>query len=198
MHKVLFLPGAGASPEFWKPVARLLPAIWHKRLFGWPGLGHEPHDRGVRSIDDLVRLVVNELDQPVDLVAQSMGGAVAARIALDHPACVRRLALVATSAGVDMAGLGASDWRAAYRIEYPHAADWITAHEAAAPLAIEDIAAPTALIWGGRDRISPPSVGRHLAERLPNATLHVLEDGDHDLALTMPGPVAQLIRDHLE
>ena len=35
MAKVLFLPGAGASPDFWKPAGALLPADWQKEYFGW-------------------------------------------------------------------------------------------------------------------------------------------------------------------
>ena len=40
-----------------------------------------------------------------------------------HPRLVRRLVLTATSGGVDMGALGATDWRADYRIQYPHVAD---------------------------------------------------------------------------
>ena len=66
------------------------------------------------------------MDEPVDLVAQSMGGVIAARIALAQPNLVRRLVLCVTSGGVDMAGLGAADWRADYRKSFPNAAAWIT------------------------------------------------------------------------
>ena len=44
MRKILFLPGAGGSPEFWQPVAKLLPDQRDKVFFGWPGLGDQPHD----------------------------------------------------------------------------------------------------------------------------------------------------------
>jgi hypothetical protein len=40
----LFLPGTGASPDFWKPVGSRLPPGWTKHYFGWPGLGAEPPD----------------------------------------------------------------------------------------------------------------------------------------------------------
>jgi len=36
-RKILFLPGAGGSPAFWRPVADRLPAGWTKVHFGWPG-----------------------------------------------------------------------------------------------------------------------------------------------------------------
>ena len=66
MTKILFLPGAGASPDFWKPVGALLPADWSKEYFGWPGLGDQPHDPAVKGIDDLVRMVAAKMDGPVE------------------------------------------------------------------------------------------------------------------------------------
>jgi pimeloyl-ACP methyl ester carboxylesterase len=197
MTRVLFLPGAGASPDFWKPVGVRLPADWSKEYFGWPGLGHQPHDRSIKGMDDLVRLVSQRMDGPVDLVAQSMGGVIAARLALERPERVRRLVLTVTSGGVDMAGLGGADWRSDYRKSFPNAAGWITEARASSPLPVERIAAPTLLIWGDVDPISPVAVGKHLAIRLPNARLHVVAGGDHDVAQTHAEQVASLIVQHL-
>jgi len=140
---------------------------------------------------------VARMTEPVDLVAQSMGGVIAARIALDHPTLVRRLVLTVTSGGVDMAGLGASDWRPAYRREYPKAAPWIYETRIAAPLPVERIVAPTLLLWGDDDPISPLAVGEHLAKCLPNARLHVVKGGGHGLAETHAEEIAPLIERHL-
>jgi pimeloyl-ACP methyl ester carboxylesterase len=197
MTKVLFLPGSGASPDFWKPVGALLPADWPKHYFGWPGLGAQPHDPAIRGIDDLVRMVAAEMDGPVDLVAQSIGGVIAVRLAIEQPQKVRRLVLTVTSGGVDMAGLGASDWRPGYRKSFPHAAPWILEPRTAAPQAVEKIAAPTLLLWGDADPISPVTVGKHLEARIPEARLHVVAGGDHDLAQTHAAEVAPLIARHL-
>ncbi|MBI3196636.1 MAG: alpha/beta fold hydrolase [Rhodospirillales bacterium] len=195
--KLLFLPGAGASPDFWKPVGARLPADWPKHYFGWPGLGHQPHDPAITGLDDLVRLVTAKMDEPIDLVAQSMGGVIAARVALAQPGLVRRLVLCVTSGGVDMAGLGAADWRADYRKSFPNAAAWITSKGASPGLPVERISAPTLLIWGDADPISPVAVGRHLEARIPNACLEVVAGGDHDVAATHPDLVTALIARHL-
>lgn len=197
MANVLFLPGAGASPEFWKPVGALLPADWSKEYFGWPGLGDQPHDPAIRGMDDLVRMVAARMDGTVDLVAQSMGGVIATRLALEQPNKVRRLVLTVTSGGVDMAGLGASDWRESYRKSFPRAAAWITESRSSPSLPVEKIAAPTLLLWGDADPISPVAVGRHLQSRLPDASLHIVAGGDHDLARTHAAEVASLITRHL-
>ena len=193
MPKILFLPGAGGSPDFWKPVGSLLSDQWPKHYFGWPGLGHQPHDPTVASIDDLERLVTAQIDGPVDLVAQSMGGVIAARIALARPALVRRLVLCVTSGGVDMAGLGAADWRSDYRKSFPNAAEWITSGGSSPSLPVERISAPTLLIWGDADAISPVAVGRHLESRLPDAQLEIVAGGGHDVAATHADHVARLI-----
>jgi pimeloyl-ACP methyl ester carboxylesterase len=197
MTRILFLPGAGASPEFWKPVGDRLPEAWPKEYFGWPGLGDQPHDPAIRGIDDLVRRVAARMDEPVDLVAQSMGGLIATRLALERPDRVRRLVLTVTSGGVNMTRLGAADWRADYRRAFPRAAAWITEASPSLDLPVERIAAPTLLLWGDSDAISPLAVGRHLAQRIPGARLHVVPGGDHDLAKTHAGPVAPLIEAHL-
>lgn len=100
--RVIFLPGAAGDGGFWRPLIGLL---------DWPGLGAVPPSPDVNGFDDLVRLTLHALDEPADLVAQSMGGVVALRVALERPDLVRRLVLVATSGGIDVTGLGAADWR---------------------------------------------------------------------------------------
>jgi pimeloyl-ACP methyl ester carboxylesterase len=147
----------------------------------------------VRGLDDLVARVLAQLDQPVDLVAQSMGGRIAVEVAQRVP--LRRLVLTATSAGVPMHG--ASDWRAAYRTNYPDAQAWITEPQPDLSALIARIEAPTLLLWGDRDPISPLSVGERLKSLLPNARLHVVHGGDHDLAVTHAGEVAAQIAQHL-
>jgi len=197
MTKAVFLPGAGASASFWRPVADLLEPIIQKRLLSWPGLGDEPAAATVRGIDDLVASLMAELDEPADVVAQSMGGLVAARAALAAPQKIRRLVLVATSAGAPVEDLGGVDWRPAYYAAYPAAAAWLRdLKEDLSPL-IPSICAPTLLIWGDCDPISPVAVGERLRGLLPNARLHVVKGGDHDLATARAAEVAALIAQHL-
>lgn len=192
-QRILFLPGAGGSSTFWQPVATRLPADWMKEHLGWPGLGNEPHDRAISNMGDLVSLVTDRLDEPTDLVAQSMGGVIAVRAALERPETVRRLVLCVTSGGVDMSAFGASDWRPAYRRSFPNAVPWITNGRPSQLLPVEKITAPVLLIWGDADEISPVAVGRHLGERLPNARLEIVAGGGHDVAVEHPDIVAGMI-----
>jgi pimeloyl-ACP methyl ester carboxylesterase len=197
-RRLLFLPGAGADPAFWRPLGDQLPASWDKHYFGWPGLGDQPPDPAVSSIGDLVATVEAQLwPGPVDLLAQSMGGVVAMSVALRNPGQVRRLVLTATSGGVDTADLTRFDWRANYRREHPSAAAWITDERIDLTALIPTIACPTLLLWGDRDPISPLAVGERLQGLLPDARLHVIPGGEHDLAVTHADAAAPLVAAHL-
>jgi pimeloyl-ACP methyl ester carboxylesterase len=59
------------------------------------------------------------------------------------------------------------------------------------------INAPTLLIWGDADPISPPAVGVRLQSLLPGADLVVVRGGDHMLARDRAGEVAPHIHAHL-
>jgi pimeloyl-ACP methyl ester carboxylesterase len=152
----------------------------------------------VHGFDDLLRITLEAIDRPVAVVAQSMGGIIAVQATLAAPHRVRRLVLVATSGGVDVARFGAADWRAEYRHAYPDAARWIMDARVDLTDRIPSITTPTLLIWGDADPISPVAVGRHLATLLPNAQLVVIPGGGHALARDRADEVAPLIRRHLE
>lgn len=196
-QRVLFLPGALGAAEFWRPVGALLPRAWEKIYLRWPGAGGQPPDPGVQSLDDLVGLVESTLTRPNDLVAQSLGGVVAARVAARNPAMIRRLVLVATSGGVDVVGLGGAEWRDEYRRSYPDAGSWITRERADDTSEFRRIAAPTLLLWGDQDPLSPLAVAEHLRSLLPNARLRVIAGGTHELAVERAAEAAEAIASHL-
>jgi pimeloyl-ACP methyl ester carboxylesterase len=197
-HRLLFLPGAGADLAFWRPLGDRLPATWEKVYCGWPGLGAQPPSPTVNSQADLVNLVEAEIgEEPVDLLAQSMGGAIALQIALKHPQKVRRLVLAVTSGGVDMSGVGAADWRSDYQQAFPQAANWIMEPWPDLTSAIGKITQPTLLLWGDRDPISPIGVGERLAQLLPNAVLKVVPQGDHGFVFDRSETIVEDILQHL-
>ncbi len=197
---LLFLPGAGGSASFWQPVADLLPEEWPRVLLSWPGLGDEPHDPDIQSLDDLVNIVsacIAMSPTRVDLIAQSMGGLIAIRAALRHTYRIRRLVLTGTSGGLDVSALGGTNWRAEYRQAYPTAAPWITEIKADHTPDLPRLTTRTLLLWGDQDDISPPAVGEHLAAHLPNARLEIIAGGDHSFPNAMPVETATAIARHL-
>ena len=195
---LLFLPGAGADPTFWRPVGDLLPATWSKTYLGWPGVAGQPADPAVRSFADLVAMAERALgDGPTNVLAQSMGGVVAMHLVLRHPGKVRRLVLTATSGGVDAARDVPFDWRPDMRKEFPRGADWMMTERRDLTADMPRVRCPVLLLWGERDRISPPSVGERLRELLPRARLHTVRGGEHDLARTHAAEIAPLIERHL-
>ena len=195
--KTIFLPGAGASAAFWLPVAERLPADPPKLRLSWPGLGNEPPAENVRGVDDLVSMALDAFDEASNIIAQSMGGLIAVRCALKAPEKIRRLVLTATSAGAPVEDLGGSNWRPEYQKAFPSAAKWITEIRQDLSSEIPSIKAPTLLIWGDSDPISPIAVGQRLLELLPDARLHVVKGGDHDLAIHHADEVAEVIQSHL-
>jgi pimeloyl-ACP methyl ester carboxylesterase len=195
---LLFLPGAGADPLFWRPAGDLLPAAFAKTYLGWPGLAGQRADPAVRSFADLVALAEGHLgDAPVNVLAQSMGGVIAMHLALRHPAKVRRLVLTATSGGIDAMRDVAYDWRPEMRRQFPQGANWMMTERRDLTAELPRVRCPVLLLWGDRDRISPLAVGERLHELLPRSTLHVVRGGDHDFVRTHAAEVARLIERHL-
>lgn len=196
-HRLLFLPGAAGDADFWKPVGVRLPDAWEKRYLNWPGLGNQPDDPAIRSMEDLYGHAAKWLDAPSVVVAQSMGGIVALMLALRHPERISHLVLVATSGGLDVAEFGAQDWRPDFLSSFPDTARWILEAQPDLTPRLSGLGIPTLLIWGDEDAISPVDAGRFLNRCLPSSTLNVIPGGEHSLAFTMPDTVAALICAHL-
>lgn len=184
--------------DFWRAVCDRLPAGWQKVSVSWPGLGDQPHEPSVQGFEDLVDLVVAMLARPSDLVAQSLGAGVAACVACRHPQKVRRLVLCATSVGVRALARYGSDWRLEYRRSYPGAARWVTDAQPDLTDTFKRIRAPTLLLAGDSDPISPASVADHLADLLPNARARVIAGAGHSFAVEQPDRVACEVATHLQ
>lgn len=198
MTHLLFLPGAGGAAEFWQPLADLLPEAHAKTRLNWPGLGHEKHRPGFDSLEALTAHAAAHLrDDGNIILAQSMGGIFALRLALLYPQKVKKLVLTAASGGIDVMRFGASDWRPAYRAEYPDAAPWITEARADHTAEIRTIAQPALLLWGDADTVSPVAVGRHLHSLLKNSRLEIITGGDHAFAQDRAAEIMPLVRDFI-
>ena len=191
--QILFLPGALGRTQLWEPVASLLSHPAPKRHVGWPGFGSVPPEPRINGFDDLVGMVFAKINQPTALVAQSMGGAIAVRVALANPTLITHLVLAVTSGGINVSALGGKDWRPSFCEANPQLPRWFSAYQEDLSSKLSAIHIPTLLLWGDSDPISPVCVGEHLALLLPCACLHVIRGGDHDLAETHATEIAPLI-----
>ncbi|MDF3837649.1 alpha/beta fold hydrolase [Cupriavidus basilensis] len=195
--KLLFLPGASGDTRFWQPLADRLSHPAARTVIGYPGFGPEPPSPEVSGFDDLVARVVKEIDQPTALIAQSMGGAIAMRVALERPGLVTHLVLSVTSGGIDTKGLGAADWRIGFSEANPQLPDWFVSFNSDLGAELGKISAPVLLLWGDADPISPVAVGQRLLALLPDAELHVVSGGNHDLANVHARHLAPMVDAHL-
>ncbi|HEX6291495.1 MAG TPA: alpha/beta hydrolase [Herpetosiphonaceae bacterium] len=96
-HPVVLLHGWAAFKEIWWGTLRAIEPRYHGIAPEWPGHGRSRPLERVRLID-LAHLVVHACDvlrlERITVVGHSMGGRVAALLALLHPDLVARLVLV--------------------------------------------------------------------------------------------------------
>jgi pimeloyl-ACP methyl ester carboxylesterase len=184
--------------SFWRPVAQLLRPRREPLLVEYPGFGETPPDASIRSLPDLLGLLLPQLPDCFDLVAQSMGGALALRLALEHPARVRRLVLVATTGGIDVRRLGAAEWRTSdWVAQRPEMPRWFVEDQTDLGDRLPGLEAPTLVLIGDADPLAPLGVGEYLRDQIPGASLEIVAGGTHGMAEELPGRIAALIARHL-
>ncbi len=93
MKPIYFLPGAMCDNSLWQDVFPLLSPELSPVALTFPSLG---------SIDDIVKQLLANLlqdspDAPINLVGFSMGGYIASRLALQAPAHIKRLMIIANT-----------------------------------------------------------------------------------------------------
>jgi pimeloyl-ACP methyl ester carboxylesterase len=95
---LLFLHGWGGSKELWWGTMHRLGADCRCFALDLPGVGGTPLSPELETMADFARWVVGVCDRlglsSVTLVGHSLGGNLAAQVALDFPSRVRRLVLV--------------------------------------------------------------------------------------------------------
>jgi pimeloyl-ACP methyl ester carboxylesterase len=193
---VAYLPGASGLWTTWEPIAAVLASRREPLLFDYPGLGESAENPDLHSLSELANWIADELPERCDLVALSMGSALALRLALDHSARIRRLVLVTPCGGLNAARFGALDWRDAFREQRPDAPSWFLDDHTDFSARLREILAPTLIVVGERDLIAPASIGQFLRSQLPSAKLEVIADATHDLEEEHPAFLASLIEAH--
>jgi pimeloyl-ACP methyl ester carboxylesterase len=188
---LLLLNGLTRPLESWEP---FVAALSNRTVvtFDAPGIGESPEPIVPLSIKMLAAVAASVLDEVglecVDVLGISHGGAVAQQFAATFPVRLNRLVLVATSCGV---GSTLGNWRALNELTtesgaraWPEVASALWHSMAVACWSslpfLGAIAAPTLVICGNEDTVTPLVNSRMLAGRIPNASLITLPGG-HDL-----------------
>lgn len=226
---LVFLHGAGSIGQRWVGAFPQL-ALRHRVLLpDLPGFGRSPDLPDLRTFTDLAAVVEEflrqEVDGPVDLLGNSMGGGIAAGIALRSPELVRRLVLVAPGGLIEREDRhreaaqvrpGEVNRALFHRLEraqgeFPTLRPeevrerwkqtravldrWM--RNGLEPLPFERIRSPTLVVWGREDRILPASWAEEIARRIPGARAVVLEDCGHVPQLELPREFCQAVEPFL-
>jgi pimeloyl-ACP methyl ester carboxylesterase len=107
---LVMLTGTGSTMAEWDPaLLRLLAQRYRLVLFDYPGVGMSRpwHGRSFDSLADATAGLMNAIHLPsANVLGWSMGGFVAQRLAIDHPARVSHLILAGTNPGGSRTVLG--------------------------------------------------------------------------------------------
>ena len=65
-------------------------------------------------------------------------------------------------------------------------------------LRLEEICAPTLVLFGTRDQVVPPETGRNYARRIPKCFYTLVYDAGHDIGVDRPESLYAVVRDFLQ
>lgn len=203
--------GLGGSSRWWLPVLDRLPAGRGVRLLDVP--------RRVRA-SAAAQWLAEELEglgPPVDLAAHSLGGLAASRLAAARPELVRRLVLVSPAglpARRPLVAYGPALAAAVVRSQPSFLPVLVTDALRAGPLNLvrgglhavstdlrddlANIASPTLLVWGERDRIVPFRLAAEWERVLPNARLVPLPRAGHVPMFDVPEELTAAVVEFLD
>ncbi len=227
---VLVLHG-GAGPQSVTEFAAQLAQETHVRVITptHPGFADTPRPEGLDSVAELATLYLALLEElnlvDVTVVGNSLGGWIAAEMALAGSARIARVALL-DAVGIDVPGHPVADvfsmavpeiLRRSFADPAPFAVDpaaigpearrtaaanmtALAAYAASPTIPPERMAAATSatmVIWGEQDQIADLDYGRAFAAAFPNASLHILSGAGHLPQLEVPEQVVALVTQFL-
>ena len=199
---LILLHGLSGSGRWWSRNVPAFAANFRTYTVDLPGFGQSRDARWSRldgTADRLADWIVAEDLPPAHLAGHSLGGAVAARLASRHPDRVDRLVLV--DAAIHPQGTrrrvramdvvptirGGSAGFAPMLVRdlvRSHPWSFVTATVDALQTDWEPhltrITAPTLVVWGERDALTPLALGRAIAETVTGAQLIVLPNAGHN------------------
>ncbi len=215
---IVLIHGLSGSGRWWRdnvPALAESHRVYVLDLAG-SGQGWRQPSLGVRAAADLIAAWLDHLElRRVTLIGHSLGGHIATHVAARRPERVSHLVLACAS-GLLRTNL----YRVALRL--PRAAlsgrmtfvPRVLADAArAGPLnlwrsttdllkdsvqdLLPDLTARTLVIWGGRDALVPPAIGRTLAAAIPGARYAEIPRAGHVVMVDAPAQFNTLVLDFL-
>ncbi|MFF4960182.1 alpha/beta fold hydrolase [Streptomyces sp. NPDC001222] len=201
---LVLVHGAGQGARMWRRQMGTLSDCFHVVALDLPGFGGRPGPFSLAAAVESVTEVARQL-RPVHLCGHSLGAIVAARVAAETPDLVARLVL---SGGPEIAPGRTSaqrlrverhrpGWLVRAISDLPDRAGWIDILDALITSDLADvlpqIAAPTLVLCGKRDRASLPDA-RRTAAAIPGARLFVVPHAGHLLPMTAPHAFNAIVR----
>lgn len=218
---LLLIHGAAGSHLDWSAALRKRNALVPD-LPGHGKSGGAGHDSVAAYAADMVAFMDRMgLDRAI-IAGHSMGGAIAQTMALDFPDRVRGLILIGTGAYLPVnpeilrvkdaqAEVGALLKKWMWAKSVPETirqrgfelfmqtpadvtyGDYVACDTFDVRTRLPEISAPTLVIGGTADKMTPLAYSESLADAVPNATLVTIPDGGHMMALEQPERVADAV-----
>ena len=191
---LVYLHGAG-GPRL-NPAHDLLARRHRVIVFEMPGFGDSPENTRTTTIGALAATMGRAVEhlgiEAFNLIGRSFGGTTALWLTLQAPARVRALVLEAPGA-IRQPGFvsppGASPF--AQRLRRPD-------RDAELEERMRALATPTLVLFGTRDEIIAPSMGRVYKDLMPNAHLVFVYDAGHAVSADRPEAYTEVVTDFLE
>jgi pimeloyl-ACP methyl ester carboxylesterase len=201
----------------------ILAETYRVLAFEVPGFSGPPNERS-QSYAELGATLVSAAEavglERFNLWGTSFGGAVALWAAIGAPDCIDALILEGCGAIEPPGGLPAvrtpedlHQYLYAHPDRYPVAAPLdptllaqrrallgrmqrVSRDEVERELAALDV--PTLVVFGTRDRLTPPELGRIYRDKMPRCHFVLLFDAGHEAAIERPEALASLVKDFLQ
>jgi pimeloyl-ACP methyl ester carboxylesterase len=213
---VVLVHGLVISSRYMEPLAAILGRDFRVLAPDLPGFGESDKPRHILNVDELADALAAWLDASAipraAFIGNSFGCQVLAALALRHPAIVDRLVLQGPTVDPKARHLVVQFWRDIVngrreprpmgplaRIDYAKAG--LRRALATARILIRDriearlpkIEAPTLVLHGSRDPVSPLGWAEEAARLLPRGRLVVVDGGTHTLNYTYPEEFAAAV-----
>ena len=190
---LVYLHGAGGPRP--NPAYPLLARRFRVIAFEMPGFGESPENTRTQTIGELASTIAQAVKNlgidTFSLIGRSFGGTTALWMALQEGERVRALVLEAPGAFRPEGARMPSNHPLVVRLRGP-------ARDPDLERRLRTLATPTLVLFGTRDDVIAPAMGRIYKALLPNGHLVFVYDAGHGISTDRPEAYTEVVTDFLE